>query len=225
MTTWVATTLPGPATSWRPPRAFWLRAPRTGDRAEAGEPVGAAALGFARRAVAEGIARARGRRLFGRALADFQLTQARLGEMTLAVDASALLVYRAAWTRDTLGRRVTREASMAKLFATESAQQVVDAAVQLFGGLGVVRGVTVERQPRPITVHSLDYDIVAKYHTEEDLAYDGQTVMHEYSHGVTNRLVGGGASTCVAGGGGASGLGAGARPVISAMRASASACA
>jgi acyl-CoA dehydrogenase len=112
--------------------------------------VGAAALGFSRRAVDEALARAKARRLFGRALADFQLTQARLGEMTLAVDASALLVYRAAWTRDTLGRRVTREASMAKLFATESAQQVVDAAVQLFGGLGVVRGVTVERLYREI---------------------------------------------------------------------------
>jgi len=112
--------------------------------------VGAAALGFSRRAVDEALARAHRRRLFGRALADFQLTQARLGEMALAVDASALLVYRAAWTRDTLGRRVTREASMAKLFATESAQQVVDAAVQLFGGLGVVRGITVERLYREI---------------------------------------------------------------------------
>ncbi|HEX6136399.1 MAG TPA: acyl-CoA dehydrogenase family protein [Casimicrobiaceae bacterium] len=112
--------------------------------------VGAAALGFARRAADEAIARARQRRLFGRALADFQLTQAKLGEMAVAIDASALLVYRAAWTRDTLGRRVTREASMAKLFATESAQQVIDAAVQLFGGLGVVRGVTVERLYREI---------------------------------------------------------------------------
>jgi acyl-CoA dehydrogenase len=112
--------------------------------------VGAAALGFARRAFDEAISRARARRLFGHTLADFQLTQAKLGEMALALDASALLVYRAAWTRDTTARRVTREASMAKLFATESAQQVIDAAVQLFGGLGVVRGVTVERLYREI---------------------------------------------------------------------------
>jgi acyl-CoA dehydrogenase len=70
--------------------------------------------------------------------------------MAVAIDASALLVYRAAWTKDVLGARVTREASMAKLFATESAQQVIDAAVQLFGGLGVVRGTTVERLYREI---------------------------------------------------------------------------
>jgi acyl-CoA dehydrogenase len=112
--------------------------------------VGAAALGFARRALDEATARAKQRRMFGRALADFQLTQAKLGEMALAIDASALLVYRAAWTKDTRERRVTREASMAKLFATESAQQVVDAAVQIFGGLGVVRGVTVERLYREV---------------------------------------------------------------------------
>jgi acyl-CoA dehydrogenase len=112
--------------------------------------VGAAALGFARRARDEAAARARKRRMFGRTLAEFQLTQSKLGEMALAIDASALLVYRAAWTRDTRERRVTREASMAKLFATESAQQVVDAAVQMFGGLGVVRGVTVERLYREV---------------------------------------------------------------------------
>jgi len=112
--------------------------------------VGAAALGFARRAADEAIARAQARRMFGRALADFQLTQAKLGDMLVAIDASALMVYRAAWTRDTQMRRVTREASMAKLFATEAAQQVIDAAVQVFGGLGVVRGVTVERLYREI---------------------------------------------------------------------------
>ena len=88
--------------------------------------------------------------MFGRTLADFQLTQMKVGEMALAIDASTLMVYRAAWTKDVLGRRVTREASMAKLFATESAQQVIDAAVQLFGGLGVVRGVPVERLYREI---------------------------------------------------------------------------
>jgi acyl-CoA dehydrogenase len=112
--------------------------------------VGAAALGFARRAADEAIGRAKKRRMFGRTLADFQLTQVKVGEMALAIDAAALLVYRAGWTRDTQKRRVTREASMAKLFATESAQQVVDMAVQLFGGLGVVRGVTVERLYREI---------------------------------------------------------------------------
>jgi acyl-CoA dehydrogenase len=112
--------------------------------------VGAAAVGFARRAADEAGARAKKRRMFGRALAEFQLTQLKVGEMALAIDASALLVYRAAWTKDVLGARVTREASMAKLFATESAQQVIDAAVQVFGGLGVVRGVTVERLYREI---------------------------------------------------------------------------
>ena len=83
-------------------------------------------------------------------LADFQLTQARIAEMATAVDASALLVYRAAWTRDSGAPRVTREAAMAKLFATEAAQRVVDDAVQLFGGRGVVVGETVERLYREV---------------------------------------------------------------------------
>ena len=112
--------------------------------------VGAAALGFARRAMDEAGARAHKRRMFGKALAEFQLTQVKLGEMALSIDASALLIYRAAWNKDVLGGRITREASMAKLFATESAQEVIDAAVQLFGGLGVVRGTTVERLYREI---------------------------------------------------------------------------
>jgi len=112
--------------------------------------VGAAALGLARRALDEATARSVERRMFGKALSEFQLTQVKLGEMALAVDASALLIYRAAWTKDVLGTRVTREASMAKLFATESAQQVIDAAVQVFGGLGVVRGMTVERLYREV---------------------------------------------------------------------------
>ena len=112
--------------------------------------VGAAALGFARRALDEGLHRARSRKMFGKTLAEFQLTQMKLGEMAMAIDASALMIYRSAWTKDVLGRRVTREASMAKLFATESAQQVIDSAVQLFGGLGVVRGVPVERLYREI---------------------------------------------------------------------------
>jgi acyl-CoA dehydrogenase len=112
--------------------------------------VGAAALGFARRALDEATGRALERRMFGHAQAEFQLTQEKLGDMAVLVDAAALLIYRTAWTKDVLGTRVTREASMAKLFATESAQQVIDAAVQVFGGLGVVRGITVERLYREI---------------------------------------------------------------------------
>ncbi|HYG89192.1 MAG TPA: acyl-CoA dehydrogenase family protein [Azospirillum sp.] len=112
--------------------------------------VGAAALGFARRALDEALARSRSRRVFGQRLADFQLTQAKIADMAVAIDAAALLVYRAAWTKDTTGGRVTREASMAKLFATESAQQVIDQAVQIFGGLGVTSGVTVEELYREI---------------------------------------------------------------------------
>jgi alkylation response protein AidB-like acyl-CoA dehydrogenase len=90
------------------------------------------------------------RHAFGQRLADFQLTQAKLAEMATAVDASALLVYRAAWTRDSGAERVTREAAMAKLFATETAQRVIDDALQLFGGRGVVVGETVERLYREI---------------------------------------------------------------------------
>ena len=88
--------------------------------------------------------------MFGTVLAELQMTQAKLAEMATDVDASALLVYRAAWTRDVLRRRVTKEAAMAKLFATESAQRVIDEAVQIFGGLGVVSGVAVERLYREI---------------------------------------------------------------------------
>ncbi|HEX2091568.1 MAG TPA: acyl-CoA dehydrogenase family protein [Longimicrobiaceae bacterium] len=112
--------------------------------------VGAAALGFARRALDEALVWTRSREAFGKPLAEFQLTQARLAEMAVAVDASALLVYRAAWTRDTGAARVTREAAMAKLYATEAAQRVVDDAVQLFGGRGVVAGETVERLYREV---------------------------------------------------------------------------
>jgi acyl-CoA dehydrogenase len=112
--------------------------------------VGAAGLGFARRAIAEAVQRARSRKMFGRTLAQFQLTQTKVGEMATLIDAAALLVYRSAWTRDVLGTRVTREASMAKMYATEAAQQVIDGAVQLFGGLGVVRGMPVERLYREI---------------------------------------------------------------------------
>src|SRR5438874_1746941 len=106
--------------------------------------VAAAALGFARRALAEALARARERKMFGQALADFQLTQAKLADMATGIDAAALLAYRAAWMRDVKQKRVTREAAMAKMQATETAQEVVDAAVQIFGGLGVMRGHPVE---------------------------------------------------------------------------------
>jgi alkylation response protein AidB-like acyl-CoA dehydrogenase len=112
--------------------------------------VGAAALGMARRALDEAVTHSKNRQVFGRPLAELQLTQARLADMALAVDASALLVYRAAWTRDSGAPRVTREAAMAKLFATESAQRVIDDAVQLLGGRGVLAGAPVERLYREV---------------------------------------------------------------------------
>jgi acyl-CoA dehydrogenase len=112
--------------------------------------VGAAALGMARRALDEAVRHAKQRQISGRPLAELQLTQARLADMAVAVDASALLVYRAAWTRDAGAPRVTREAAMAKLFATESAQRVIDDAVQLLGGRGVLAGAPVERLYREI---------------------------------------------------------------------------
>ncbi len=111
--------------------------------------VAAAALGFARRAFDEAMARATSRKMFGGVLGDFQLTQAKLAQMALTIDSAALLTYRAAWLRDT-GANVTREAAMAKLAATEGAQQVIDAAVQMWGGRGVQSGETVERLYREI---------------------------------------------------------------------------
>jgi acyl-CoA dehydrogenase len=112
--------------------------------------VGAAALGFARRALAEMVQRAMTRKLFGEPLAELQLSQAAIADSATEVDASALLVYRSAWTKDTGAARVTREAAMAKMFATEAAQQVIDRAVQIFGGLGVTKGVKVEELYREI---------------------------------------------------------------------------
>ena len=111
--------------------------------------VAAAALGFARRAFDEALQRVTTRRMFGQRLGDFQLTQARLAQMATTIDSAALLTYRAAWERDQ-GRPVTRQAAMAKLAATEGAQQVIDAALQLWGGLGVVSGQPVERLYREI---------------------------------------------------------------------------
>ena len=112
--------------------------------------VGAAALGLARAALDAALTHARERILFGAPLADMQLTQAALADMALGIDAAALLVYRAAWTKDRGAARVTREAAMAKLFATETAQTVVDRAVQIFGGRGVRSGEPVERLYREV---------------------------------------------------------------------------
>lgn len=130
--------------------------------------VAAAAVGFARRALDESLNRSLSRRLFGQRLGDFQLTRLRLAQMATLIDAACLLTYRAAWLRDR-GGRVTKEAAMAKLAATEFAQQVVDAAVQLWGGLGVKRGEVVEslyREIRPLRIYEgateVQYLIVAR---------------------------------------------------------------
>ena len=112
--------------------------------------VGAAALGFARRAMDEAVARALRTRADGGTLAQFQMVQGHLADMALRIDAAALLVYRAAWTKDMGAPRVSREAAMAKLYATEAAQKVIDMAVQLHGGDGVRCGEVVERLYREI---------------------------------------------------------------------------
>ena len=112
--------------------------------------VGAAALGFARRALDEALSFASNRRLGSGTLADNAVTQARLADMALAIDASALLVYRAGWQQDIGGTDHRRAAAMAKLHATESAQQVIDAAVQMHGGLGVTKGAKVEELYREV---------------------------------------------------------------------------
>ena len=143
-------------TDCRVPAASMLGEPGDGLRIALGtldlcrSTVGAAALGMARRAYGEALERARNRELFGAKLGDLQLTQAALADMATSIDAAALLVYRAAWTRDSGADRITREASMAKLFATEHAQKVIDRAVQLFGGEGVRAGSAVERLYREI---------------------------------------------------------------------------
>jgi len=113
--------------------------------------VGAAALGLARRALGEALARAADRPMFGGRLADLQMIQAKIAEMALKIDAAALLVYRAAWARDGAGQaRITREAAMAKLFATEAAQEIIDDAVQIWGAAGLVSGAVVENLYREI---------------------------------------------------------------------------
>ncbi len=112
--------------------------------------VGAAALGFARRALDEALARVQRLRASGGTLADYQMVQGHIADMALEIDASALLVYRAAWTKDKGAARITREAAMAKLHATEAAQKVIDIAVQLHGGDGVRHGFAVENLYREI---------------------------------------------------------------------------
>jgi acyl-CoA dehydrogenase len=112
--------------------------------------VAAASLGFARRALDEGLAHAKNRRMFGATLGDLQLTQAALGDMATGIDAAALLTYRAAWRRDVQKLPTTKEAAMAKMTATETAQSVIDRAVQLFGGRGVRVGEIVESLYREI---------------------------------------------------------------------------
>jgi acyl-CoA dehydrogenase len=139
--------------------------------------VGAAALGLAKRALAEATQRALTRRLGEGTLADNPITQSRLAEMVLDVETSALLVYRAAWLRDVLGRRNSREAALAKLHATDSAQSVIDKAVQMFGGLGVTRGVPVERLYREIRAlriyegaSEVQKVVIARHHLAEHKA-------------------------------------------------------
>lgn len=112
--------------------------------------VAAAALGFARRALDETVRHTSTRKVFGAPLSALQMTESSIAEMATSIDASALLVYRSAWAKDCYQERVTREAAMAKYFATEAAQEVIDRAVQLFGGRGVVRGNIAERLYREI---------------------------------------------------------------------------
>ncbi len=112
--------------------------------------VAGAALGFARRALDESLARARERKMFGARLADLQMTQAKLADMATGIESAALLAYKSAWKKDTTKERTTKDAAMAKMHATETAQAVVDAAVQIFGGLGVKSGHPVERLYREV---------------------------------------------------------------------------
>jgi acyl-CoA dehydrogenase len=112
--------------------------------------VGAAALGFARRALNDAVAHVRKRKMFGGVLADLQMTQATIADMVADVEAAALMVYRAAWTKDAGAERITREAALAKMVATEAAQRVIDRALQLHGGGGVVTGAKIEELYRDV---------------------------------------------------------------------------
>ena len=139
--------------------------------------VGAAALGFARRAMDEAIARAKSREAFGQKIGEFQIIQSKIGDMALKIDAAALLVFRSAWVKDIQDIRVTRESSMAKLYATDSAQEVIDDAVQIWGGMGVVSGNKVEelyREIRALRIYEGTSEIqklvIARKHLGRDLA-------------------------------------------------------
>ena len=112
--------------------------------------VGAAAMGFAKRAMDEAAKRAVSRQMFGGPMTNLQIIQSKIGDMALNIDASALLIYRAAWVKDCVADRVTREAAMAKLYATEAAQKIIDDAIQIFGGQGVVFGEVVEKLYREV---------------------------------------------------------------------------
>jgi acyl-CoA dehydrogenase len=153
--------------------------------------VAAAAVGFARHALEEALRRATSRKMFGQKLADFQLTQAKLAEMATGIDAAALLTYRAAWLRDQ-GQNVTVAAAMAKMTATETAQKVIDAAVQMFGGQGVVSEEPVERlyrEIRPLRIYEGATEVqqliiargVIKRFQESDLS-QGQVKGTEVTH-------------------------------------------
>ena len=143
-------------TNCRIPASRWLGAPGGGFKLAMQTldifraSVAAAALGFARRALDEALSHARSRHMFGATLGDLQLSQAALGDMATDTDAAALLTYRAAWRRDVQRLPTTREAAMAKLAATETAQRVIDRAVQMFGGRGVRKGEVVESLYREI---------------------------------------------------------------------------
>jgi acyl-CoA dehydrogenase len=153
--------------------------------------VAGAAIGFARRALEEALRRATSRKMFGQTLADFQLTQAKLAEMATGIDAAALLTYRAAWLRDQ-GQNVTIAAAMAKMTATETAQKVIDAAVQIFGGQGVVSEEPVERlyrEIRPLRIYEGATEVqqliiargIIKWFQESELS-QGQAKTTEASH-------------------------------------------
>jgi acyl-CoA dehydrogenase len=138
--------------------------------------VGAAALGFARRALDEATARAKVRKLGSGTLADNAITQSKLAEMVLDVDTSALLIYRAGWLRDVMGQRNTREAALAKLHATDSAQQVIDKAVQMFGGMGVTVGTPVEalyREVRALRIYEGASEVQKVVIARQHLAQSG----------------------------------------------------
>jgi acyl-CoA dehydrogenase len=144
--------------------------------------VAAAALGFARRALDEALERVSSRHVQGAPLFDLQMVQGHIADMAVDIDAAALLIYRAAWTRDSGAPRITREAAMAKLFATDQAQQVIDKAVQLFGGDGVRSGETVEslyREIRALRIYEGASDVQKVIIARQTLQSNQQGVNHD----------------------------------------------